>query len=127
MFYTKNKIQNQSKMSKEIDDLFEIDSEQESNALISKGSSFVKHFFIHFGTFLFLIALGAILAAESNGYDSIGVVLIFGMLLLVLFTVILVEAIVFHVKKNYLLRNSSLLLLLIYLIGIIIIFTLLGW
>lgn len=114
-------------MSKDIDDLFEIDSEQESNAPISKGSSFVKHFFIHFGTFLFLIALGAILAAESNGYDSIGVVLIFGMLLLVLFLVILMEAIVFHVKKNYQLRNSSLLLLLIYLTGIIIIFTLLGW
>jgi uncharacterized membrane protein YkgB len=114
-------------MSKEIDDLFEINTEQESNLSKSKEISFVKHFFIHFGVFIFLIALGSILAAQSNGYGSIGVVLIFAILIIVLFLVIVVEAFVFQVKNNYLLRNSCLLLLLIYLIAIAIVVRLLGW
>jgi hypothetical protein len=114
-------------MSKEIDDLFEINTNLNVNNPIKKGISVIKHFFIHMGSFLFINVLGLILATKVNGYEAIGVAMYLVGLLLLLFVVTLIEAIVFQVKKNYQLRNSSLLLLLIYIFGMTIILIKMGF
>lgn len=103
-------------MSKEIDDLLEINQEGPiaENPNIENG--FIKHFLIHLGIFVALIGTGVFLASQGSGYDSLGVAFIFGILLLLFLIVIIVEAIVYQVKKNIPCRNSCLLLLLIYLI-----------
>jgi uncharacterized membrane protein YagU involved in acid resistance len=110
-------------MSKEIDDLLEINSEENLNYKNNKTQNFAQHFLIHLGILVGLIAISYTMIENNNSSNDVLLVgFIFAILFLVFFVVLVVEAIYYQIKNKFQLRNSALVLILLFfmtLVGIV--------
>ena len=107
-------------MSKEIDDLFEINLEENLNYTNTKIQNFSKHFLIHLCILLSLIVLSyTFIDTKDSPNDGILIDFIFLFLFLTFFVVLIVEVIYYQIKSKFQLRNSALFLIFLFFITII--------
>ncbi|WP_310554418.1 hypothetical protein [Flavobacterium sp.] len=114
-------------MSKEIDDLLEINSEQDTLETAIKPRNFIPYFSIHLGILVVLIGLPYYLIEISNGSnDELLIAIVFAVLFLVFLVVLIVETIYYQVTKKFQLRNSALVTILISILSMMGLLVFLG-
>lgn len=104
-------------MSKEIDDLLEINSDESTSQQEIKPENATKHIFIHLAILFGLIGLCYFLLETENGSnDQLLIAFVFAIVFLVFFVVLIVESIYYQIKKKFKLRNVTLFTILIFII-----------
>lgn len=108
-------------MSKEIDDLLEINDHDSKPKIVNNSGNFAQHIYIHLGILFGLIGICYFLFESKYGSnDEIVIAIGFALLFLVFFVVLIVEIIYYQVKRKFQLRNAALISILIFILSFLI-------
>ena len=114
-------------MSKEIYDLLEINSVENTSQVAIKPENFAQHIIIHLGILFGLIGLCYyLIEIDNSSNNEILIAFIFAILFLVFFVVLIVETIYYQVKKKFKLRNAALFSILLFIVSMTVILFSLG-
>ena len=106
-------------MNKEIDDLLDINSKQNSSDTAIKPINNIRYLFIRLGVLFVLFILTNYIFFDGGGGGIGEVVVFFGGLYLIFLVVLIVELIYFQIKKKFQLRNFALITFLFFILSIV--------